>query len=68
MRFIVILLFIPVQREERTLDYVAKDGKIHQLKGFVVTGGELFKYIQQNKEHSRVFCQKLFERLLDPIR
>ncbi|XP_035663446.1 guanylate-binding protein 1-like [Branchiostoma floridae] len=57
-----------VQRAERTVDYMEKDGKPYQQKGLVVTGGELFKYIQQNKENSRVFCQETFQRLFDPIR
>ncbi|XP_078592730.1 guanylate-binding protein 1-like [Branchiostoma floridae x Branchiostoma japonicum] len=57
-----------VQREERSVDYVAADGTIKKQKGFVVTGGELFHFIQSNKELSKVFCQKLFESLFDPIR
>ncbi|XP_066280625.1 guanylate-binding protein 1-like [Branchiostoma lanceolatum] len=57
-----------VQREERTVDYMAADGTIKKQKGFVVTGGELFHFIQANKDLSKVFCQKLFERLFDPIR
>eukprot|EP00058_Branchiostoma_floridae_P027686 XP_002613177.1 hypothetical protein BRAFLDRAFT_120270 [Branchiostoma floridae] len=57
-----------VQREERAVDYVAADGTIKKQKGFVVTGGELFHFIQENKELSKVFCQKLFESLFDPIR
>ncbi|XP_078658521.1 guanylate-binding protein 7-like [Branchiostoma floridae x Branchiostoma belcheri] len=57
-----------VQREERTISYVAEDGSNRKQKGFVVIGGELLRYIQQNKEHSKTFCQELFERLLEPIR
>ncbi|XP_035690943.1 guanylate-binding protein 1-like [Branchiostoma floridae] len=57
-----------VQREERSVDYVAADGTIKKQKGFVVTGGELYHFIQANKELSKVFCQKLFESLFDPIR
>ncbi|XP_035663735.1 uncharacterized protein LOC118407375 [Branchiostoma floridae] len=56
-----------VQREERTVDYVAEDGTSMKLEGSVVTGGELFQYTQQNKELSKGFCQRLFERLLDQI-
>ncbi|XP_078674368.1 uncharacterized protein LOC144912690 isoform X2 [Branchiostoma floridae x Branchiostoma belcheri] len=57
-----------VVREEQTVDYVAVDGTRRKEKGFVVTGGELLKYIQQNKELSKTFCQKLFERLFNQIR
>ncbi|XP_019637963.1 PREDICTED: uncharacterized protein LOC109480255 [Branchiostoma belcheri] len=57
-----------VQREERTVDHVAADGSIQKKEGFVVTGGELFQYIQENKELSRGFCQKTFELLFGPIR
>ncbi|XP_035665454.1 guanylate-binding protein 1-like [Branchiostoma floridae] len=56
-----------VQREERSVDYVEADGTRKQ-EGFVVTGGELFHYIQQNKELSKSFCKDLFNRLLSPIR
>ncbi|XP_066264924.1 guanylate-binding protein 6-like [Branchiostoma lanceolatum] len=57
-----------VRRDERIVDYVAEDGKTYQQKGFVVNGGELFHFIQQNREHSKVFCQQVYERLFDPIR
>ncbi|XP_066265728.1 guanylate-binding protein 3-like [Branchiostoma lanceolatum] len=57
-----------VQREERTVMYVAKDGKTYQHKGFEVTGGELLHYIQKNREMSKIFCQELYEGLFDPIR
>ncbi|XP_035663745.1 guanylate-binding protein 1-like [Branchiostoma floridae] len=48
-----------VQQEERAVD---------GIRGLVVTGGELFHYIQQNREHSKNFCKGLYEHLLDPIR
>ncbi|XP_078583590.1 uncharacterized protein LOC144866179 [Branchiostoma floridae x Branchiostoma japonicum] len=57
-----------VQREECSVDYVAADGTTRKQEGFVVTGGELHHYIQQNRELSKSFCQDLFERLSDPIR
>ncbi|KAI8492556.1 Guanylate-binding protein 5 [Branchiostoma belcheri] len=47
---------------------LAEDGSNRKQKGFVVIGGELLRYIQQNKKHSNTFCQELFERLLEPIR
>ncbi|CAH1251020.1 GBP6 [Branchiostoma lanceolatum] len=56
-----------VQREERTVDYVAADGKTYQQKGFVVTGGELLRYIQQNRELSKIFCKQVYKDLFDPI-
>ncbi|XP_078603243.1 uncharacterized protein LOC144877210 [Branchiostoma floridae x Branchiostoma japonicum] len=52
-----------VQREERAVDS-ARGRSV----GFAVTGGELFNYIQHNKELSKTFCKGLYERLLDPIR
>ncbi|XP_035664224.1 guanylate-binding protein 6-like [Branchiostoma floridae] len=52
-----------VQREERSVDYVAADGTTRKQEGFVVTGGELLQYIQQNRELSKSFCQDLFEQL-----
>ncbi|XP_035664227.1 guanylate-binding protein 1-like [Branchiostoma floridae] len=57
-----------VQREERTVEFVAEDGIIQKKKGSFVTGGELHQYIQANKQHSWSFCQELFEYLFDPIR
>ncbi|XP_078583825.1 guanylate-binding protein 6-like [Branchiostoma floridae x Branchiostoma japonicum] len=57
-----------VQREECTVEYVAADGTTRKQEGFVVNGGELLQYIQQNKQLSKLFCQTLFARLFDPIR
>ncbi|XP_066280624.1 guanylate-binding protein 1-like [Branchiostoma lanceolatum] len=57
-----------VQREESTVDYKGDDGTNWRQEGFVVTGGELFHFIQENKGRSRIFCQELFKSLFQPIR
>ncbi|CAH1251059.1 GBP6 [Branchiostoma lanceolatum] len=57
-----------VQAEKRSVDYVEADGTSRKQEGSVVTGGELLHYIQKNKELSKIFCQDLLKRLLDPIR
>ncbi|KAI8499779.1 Guanylate-binding protein 5 [Branchiostoma belcheri] len=53
-----------IQRKESVVEYKAGDDP----KGVDVIGGELFRYIQRNKELSRTFCQDLFKILSQPIR
>ncbi|KAI8491727.1 Guanylate-binding protein 5 [Branchiostoma belcheri] len=57
-----------IQGKESSVDYKVQDGTTMTQEGFVVTGGELFRYIQENKDLSRKFCQNLSNSLLQPIR
>ncbi|KAI8499777.1 Guanylate-binding protein 5 [Branchiostoma belcheri] len=57
-----------IQRKESAVEYEAEDGTTMTQKGVDVIGGELFRYIQRNKELSRTFCQDLFKILSQPIR
>ncbi|KAI8491726.1 Guanylate-binding protein 5 [Branchiostoma belcheri] len=57
-----------IQGKESSVDYKLQDGTTMTQEGFVVTGGELFRYIQENKDLSRKFCRDLSNGLFQSIR